>query len=200
MTRRTRLAFGAAALAVATLLASPTAAQTIQKAHLGTSYVSVFGGGAAASGNVDPTTGASLGVELTPHVALEGRVRWFNVAGQQDAYATDLGIRYTVGARTFTAPYLSAGIGLYDAYFPQASASVPSFYRQRMDAGGGGQAFRDVAWTFGGGADLFLTGHVALRPDAGMLVVTTRHDARVVPVFGIHLAYFFESHTSSSRH
>jgi hypothetical protein len=193
------LACHAAAVALAGLLALPAAAQTLQKAHLGTSYVSAFAGGGRASGNVDPATGASLGVELTPRVALEGRVRWFNAPGPQDAYATDLGIRYTVGARTFSAPYLAAGIGLYDAYFPQASEAIPSFYRKRLDAGGG-QAFRDLTWTFGGGADLFITGHVALRPDAGLLLVTTRHDARVVPVYGIHLAYFFEPHTSFLRH
>jgi hypothetical protein len=194
------VAFQAAAVVLAGLLAVPAAAQTSQKPRLGTSYISVFGGGARASGNVDPTSGASLGVELRPRLALEGRVHWFNVPGQQAAYATDLGIRYTVAARTFTAPFLSAGVGLYDAYFPRASGTIPSFYRSRMDAEGGGQAFRDVAWTLGGGADLFVTGHVALRPDAVLLMVTTRRDARVVPVYGIHIAYFFESHTSLSRH
>jgi hypothetical protein len=41
---------------------------------------------------------------------------------------------------------------------------------------------------------VFLARHLALRPEVTVLVVTTRDDARAVPVYGLHLAYHFESH------
>jgi hypothetical protein len=180
--------------------ATPVAAQPARNAHVGTSYLSIFGGGARASDSIEPTTGAGLGVELSPRVSLEGRVRWFSVPAGEKSYATDLGIRYTIAATSSARPYLSAGAGVFEAYYPGVSDGIPSFYRQRMEPETGAHAFRDMLWTVGTGADLFITGHVALRPDVSMLLATTRRDARVVPVYGIHVAYFFDSHTSYSRH
>jgi hypothetical protein len=62
-------------------------------------------------------------------------------------------------------------------------------------AGGwNGQTFDDFTVSMGGGADFFLAQHLALRPELTILLVTTRSNAHVVPVFGAHLAYHFESH------
>jgi hypothetical protein len=47
----------------------------------------------------------------------------------------------------------------------------------------------------GGGAPIsFLAQHLSLRPELTVLLVTTRSNARAVPVFGTQLAYHFESH------
>jgi hypothetical protein len=56
------------------------------------------------------------------------------------------------------------------------------------------RTFDDFVIAPGGGIDVFLANHVALRPEITLLLVTTRSDIRMVPVYGVHLAYHFESH------
>jgi hypothetical protein len=178
---------------------SPSHAQAAPTSDLGTSYVSVFAGGARLSTYTAATTGMNLGVELTRRLNLEGRARWFNVPAGDDAFSADLGIRYTVAATTSARPYVSGGVGVFESYFSHVSETTPSFYRDRMDPVEGAHGFHDMLWTIGAGSDLFVTGHVSLRPEFSLLVATTRHDARLVPQYGISLAYFFDSHTSFSR-
>jgi hypothetical protein len=200
MTTPNRILSGVAlGIGLALTMSSPVIAQTQPTSSLGSSYMSVFAGGAHTSSESGPVTGASLGIELTKRMNLEGRVRWFDVAAGDNAFAADLGVRYTVVRTTFTAPYVSAGAGVFDSYLSHVSDTTPSFYRQRMDAPDVAHNFHDMLWTFGGGADLFMTGHVALRPEISVFIASTQHDARVVPVYGISLAYFFDSQTSSSR-
>ena len=57
-----------------------------------------------------------------------------------------------------------------------------------------GRTFDDFVVALGGGVDVFLASHLALRPEVTVLLVTTRSDIRTVPVYGVHLAYHFESH------
>jgi hypothetical protein len=180
-------------------MSSPSHAQTVPKSDLGTSYISVFAGGAHMSTYTAATTGMNLGVELARRLNLEGRARWFDVPGGNDAFSADLGIRYTVGAATFARPYVSGGAGVFESYLSHVLETTPSFYRTRMDPVEGAHGFHDMLWTIGAGSDLFVTGHVSLRPEITLFIVSTQHDAMVVPQYGISLAYFFDSHTSYSR-
>ena len=79
------------------------------------------------------------------------------------------------------------------------SATLPDFYQRRMTLGPNGalnarQTFDDFAMKFGGGAEIFAGRHVSFRPEVQVIVVTARHDTHVVPMFGVHLTYHFESH------
>jgi hypothetical protein len=73
---------------------------------------------------------------------------------------------------------------------------MPSFYRHRARAidAFDGRTFSDFVVALGGGVDLFAAGHLAVRPEVTVLLVTTRADTRAVPVYGINLAYHFEDH------
>jgi hypothetical protein len=76
------------------------------------------------------------------------------------------------------------------------NTSAPAFYQRRMGLpnGFGRRTFDDFVVAVGGGFDVMLARHLALRPEATVLMVTTQSDIRTVPVYGVHLAYHFESH------
>jgi hypothetical protein len=124
---------------------------------------------------------------------------WLDAGSGADAFAALLGARFPLLATRPVVPFASAGVGVYRATFDAASSGVPTFYQRRMMGmmSGPGQfasrAFDDFAVALGGGADIFLAGHLALRPDVTVLLVTTRSDTRAVPVYGLQLAYHFES-------
>jgi opacity protein-like surface antigen len=111
----------------------------------------------------------------------------------ETTFAASLATRYALGVFDTATPYVSGGIGMFQATFDRGWKGAPAFYRDRVDsdAGTGRRVFRDVLWSVGAGADLEVTNHLALRPDLSLLIVTTRRDARVVPVYGLHLAYYF---------
>jgi hypothetical protein len=58
----------------------------------------------------------------------------------------------------------------------------------------GPRAFDDFVVAVGGGADLFLKRHLALRPDVRVLLVRRNSDTHAVAMAGISLAYHFEEH------
>jgi hypothetical protein len=174
-------------------------AQTVAEWHRGTTLSGFIGGASPASGT-DVAAGAALGWELTPHFTLEGRGMWLEGGPGADAFAAVLGGRFPLLHARPVVPFASAGVGIYIASFDAESSGVPGFYQRRMARMMSGtgpfarQTFDDFAVALGGGADIFLARHLALRPDVTVLLVTTRSDTRVVPVYGLHLAYHFESH------
>jgi hypothetical protein len=93
-------------------------------------------------------------------------------------------------------PYASVGVGFYRATFDaSASDTMPRFYRRRMgEAGLLALTFDDLLLTVGAGTEVFLSRHVALRPELTVMMVAARSDARAIPVFGVQVAYHFESH------
>jgi hypothetical protein len=156
-----------------------------------------FVGAASPSSDTNVAVGAALGWEITPHFTLEGRGMWFDAGRRADAFAAVLGSRIPLLPARPVVPFLSAGVGVYRATFESMSDTIPRFYQRRMmsgPAGIQGRTFSDFVKALGGGADVFLARHLALRPDVTVLLVTTRSDIRAVPVYGVHLAYHFESH------
>jgi hypothetical protein len=174
-------------------------AQTVAEWHRGTT-LSGFIGGASPTSGTDVAAGAALGWELTPHFTLEGRGMWLEGGPGTDAFAAVLGGRFPLLAARPVVPFASAGVGMYRATFDPASSRVPGFYQRRMmgTMSGTGQfasrTFDDFAVALGGGADIFLARHLALRPDVTVLLVMSGSDTRAVPVYGLQLAYHFESH------
>lgn len=156
-----------------------------------------FVGAASASPGAGVAAGAALGWEITPHFTLEGRGTWFDAGRRADAFTALLGARVPLRPGRSAVPFLSGGMGVYRATFDSMSGTVPGFYQRRMrarSAGFEGRTFDDFVVAIGGGADVFLASHLALRPEITVLVVTTRAETRTVPAFGVHVAYHFDSH------
>lgn len=166
--------------------------------------LSVFLGAASPSFDTSAAAGAAVGWEIAPHFTLEGRGLWFRQNRDAGAFAAVFGSRIPLLPARPAVPFLSAGVGLYRATFDWMQPTMPGFYWRRMlrdRSGFPGRTFDDFAVALGGGVDVFLARHLALRPDVTVLIVTTRRDSLVVPVYGVHLAYHFEEHpiTPSGR-
>jgi hypothetical protein len=156
-----------------------------------------FVGAASKSPGTGAAAGAALGWEITPHFTLEGRGIWIDAGRRADAFTALLGARVPLLPGRTAVPFLSGGVGVYRATFDPTSSTVPRFYQRRMIARPAGferRTFDDFVVAIGGGADVFLTTHLAVRPEITVLVVTTRADTRAMPVYGAQLAYHFESH------
>ena len=54
--------------------------------------------------------------------------------------------------------------------------------------------FTDPSFILGGGVNLFVTRHVALRPDVEAKLVRRNSQNYVVTAVSVHLAYHFEDH------
>jgi hypothetical protein len=94
-------------------------------------------------------------------------------------------------------PFVSAGLGVYHASLDATSADVPAFYGRRMNGEPvqrRRETFDDFLMAFGGGIDLYVTRHVAVRPDVRFLVTLDDGNSRTMTLFGVHLAYHFEDH------
>jgi hypothetical protein len=190
---------GAAAIAVAlvTGAAGAAGAQTVGGVnwHRGTT-LAVFGGAATSSTESSGAAGLALGWELLPHLAIEGRGIWLDAGDNAGSFAAALAARVPLQpARPFV-PFLSSGVGFYHAAFDRPLDGIPAFYRQRLDsaANPGRASFDDFAVAFGGGADIFLQEHLALRPEVTVMLVIAGSGARPVPIYGVQLAYHFEDH------
>lgn len=149
-------------------------------------------GGVATGSETMPALGTSLGWEIAPHLSVEGRGLWLpHDPGATDFFAW-LGALVPIRPGGTVIPFASAGVGMYQATV-NAADGVPEFYEQRM-AGRQRGTFEDFALAFGGGANIFVTSHIAIRPQVDLLLVTAHNDARPMAVYGVHLAYHFESH------
>ena len=171
---------GLRALAVIVAIAGVTTdarSQTVSAStwHQGTTLAG-FAGAASTSSETGPAAGLALGWEFTPHFGLEGRGIWLDAGAGADAFAAAIGTRMPLTPGHLVVPYVSAGAGVY---------------RTTVN---GTRGDDDFAAALGAGIDVFLAKHLALRPDVTVLFVRTRVDTEAVPVFGVHLAYHFESH------
>jgi len=197
--RRFHALAAASLVAAAVAVAPPQAAgQTAGKADFrrGTALAG-FVGAASTASRTDAAAGGAIGWELTPHLAIEGRGIWLDAGPRANAFAALLGARVPLLPDRPVVPFVSAAAGLYRATFDAVLPAMPRFYQRRMMPRAGeslSRSFDDFTVALGGGADVFLAQHLVLRPELTVLVVTTRSNAHAVPVFGVQLAYHFESH------
>lgn len=149
--------------------------------------------GLASMERATAAVGTTLGWEIIPHLTIEGRGIWL----PDDRGATDflawLGALVPVRPAGAVVPFASAGIGMYRATVDANALNVPEFYGRRMNASERA-TFEDVAMAVGGGASVFVTPHVAIRPEVSVFFVTTRAATRTVPVYGVQVTYHFEPH------
>jgi hypothetical protein len=184
---------------IALLAAAATASAQVdpQQWHKGTA-LSVFAGGASATGGTDGAAGAAIGWEITPHFTLEGSGLW--TAGTDvDTFSALFGTRVNVLSPRAAVPFVSAGVGVHRAMVDVGRTGVPAFYMRRMGMSSGRgvrleETFDDFVVALGGGVDVYLKRHVALRPDVRVLLVRSNTGTRPVTVYGVQLAYHFEEH------
>jgi Outer membrane protein beta-barrel domain len=139
--------------------------------------------------------GAAIGWELTPKVAIEGSGAWLDRGPGADAFSAALKLRASMFGRDRVAPFVTAGVGMYRATYARDAHEVPSFHRRRMGTGlTGRQTFSDPALVFGGGVNMFLNRHVAVRPDVEAMVVMRDSQRYVVTTAALHVAFHFEDH------
>ena len=153
-----------------------------------------FVGASATAANTAPAAGTALGWELTPHFTIEGRGTWLHHdRGPTDFSASINALVFLLPPRSVV-PFALAGFGMYGATVDSRSPDVPAFYRDRMLSDADRPVFEDLLLAFGGGAEVFVTSHLALRPEVMLYVITTRADRLTRTVYGVHLAYHFEAH------
>ena len=190
------------ALSVSALLGTATAASAqVDPAewHKGTA-LAVFAGAASATGGTDAAAGAAIGWELTPHFSLEGSGLWMP-GGGVDSFSALFGSRVNLLSPRGVVPFVSAGVGVHRAVVEGGQRNIPGI----LHAAHGGPAttdagmrlertFDDFVIAVGGGVDIYLRRHLALRPDVRVLLVRADTGTRPVTVYGVHLAYHFEEH------
>jgi hypothetical protein len=186
---------GALALIALASNASGQADPSIANWQHGTTLAG-FVGASSASSATDLAAGLSIGWEVSPRWGVEGRGIWLAAGEPEDAFAATVAVRAAVRPGHLVVPFGSAGLGVYRASFEANTSEVPDFYRTRMSTTGvGGQTFNDFTVLFGGGLDIFVTRHLALRPEVNVVLTMTGSDSRPVAVYGAQVAYHFESHT-----
>jgi hypothetical protein len=189
----------AAVLSLALVAWSPVGAgaQTVGEVnwHRGTTLAG-FIGVASPPSETGAAAGLALGWELLPHLVIEGRGVWLDAGADAGSFAAALGARVPLRPARPIVPFLSSGVGFYRAWFDRPRNGMPEFYRQRLDSATDlvSATFDDFAVTIGGGADVFLKEHLALRPELTVMLVIAGSNARPVPIYGVHLAYHFEDH------
>jgi hypothetical protein len=76
--------------------------------------------------------------------------------------------------------------------------NVPAFYRKRMvDTPGAltmSHTFTDPTFAFGGGLNLIVTRHIAIRPAAEFTTVFRNRDTFTMMAGVVRVAYHFENH------
>jgi hypothetical protein len=199
-----RLGWPALILAV---LSAPASGQTTPPEHKwehewthGTT-LGLFLGAAVDSSKTASVAGGTVGWEITPSIALEGGGAWLDRGAGADAFAAALRVRAGLAGLHPAVPYLHAGVGFYRATFDRGRSPVPGFYRRRMtgNAGLGTDTFTDPSLVVGGGVNLFVSRHLAIRPDVEAMIVMRNSRSHVVTAATVHLAYHFEDHPVTPR-
>jgi hypothetical protein len=153
-----------------------------------------FAGAAVTSPATKLFAGTGLGWEIAPRLTVEGRGAWLPTNDGPTDFVATLHAIVPILQTGRTVPFVSAGVGMYRATIDSASSEIPDFYRPRITVGRAQPVFQDFLLAFGGGADLFATSHLAIRPDVQMLAVVADGDRRWIPVYSVNLVYHFESH------
>jgi Outer membrane protein beta-barrel domain len=188
--------FAAALLLLPCAAAAQPPAPTSAWAH-GTT-VNAFAGGAAESSRTRALLGGSFGWEITPGIGIEASGSWLDRGTDADAFLADLTGQVALTPPTRIVPFVEGGIGFYRATFGQAATDIPAFYRRRLMGQGfmaaSKHTFTDPAFVFGGGVNIYLNRHVAIRPTVNAIVVHRDAANHTLAEFAVHLAYHFEQH------
>ena len=183
---------GAALLSVV-LLPLGVAGQTNTEKPWGPgTTLSVFVGAASPDAGISGVAGASLGWELKPYLAIEGGAAWIGKKAGVASFEGLLGPRVRPFPGRSVSPSFYVGVGMLRASVDVNDPDLPAFYAQR--GGVATEIFEDFAVGVGGGVDLFLNHHLAIRPEVLVTFAISDASSMVVPMFGVQIAYHFEAH------
>ena len=149
--------------------------------------------GAASVEGATPAMGTALGWEFHKLVTVEGRGIWMTKDPGGTDFFVALNAIVPFPGLGNVVPFASAGVGMYQATVDATTSDVPDFYQQRLN-GHPRATFDDVALPFGGGFNVFVTSHIAIRPEVSLILIMNGGETRTVGLYGVHLAYHFESH------
>jgi hypothetical protein len=184
-------------IAALTTLPAPCRAQVVgtNEWRYGTT-LAVFGGAGSDGSSTHPAAGAALGWEIVPRFTLEGSGSWIGEGHGTRTFAALLAPRVNLLPPQRVVPFLSGGVGMVRSAYESGRGDIPGFYARRMAALplATRQTFQDVAFSAGGGFDVFLRRHLALRPDVRVFFVRADSRTRTMALFGVHVAYHFEEH------
>ena len=192
---KTIVRFTSAACIMFVVTAS-SSAQTIRPTEWshGTT-LSGFAGVPVQSEDSGVALGGAVGWELTSRFAIEGSGSWLDFGDGADGFAGTMMLRTRLFGRRTVDPFVLAGVGMYIASF-DSGATLPPFYERRTDVPRLADAvtFTDPTLVAGGGANIYLSRHLAIRPDITATFVLRDGEHQVVPTFGLHVVYHFEDH------
>jgi hypothetical protein len=164
--------------------------------------LNVFAGAASASSETGPLLGGAFGWEVIPWFALEGSGAWLDRTNGAEAFAADLKALVGLPGAHAIAPFVEGGIGLYRASFDLSQGVLPDFYQGRIagntSVAGTTVTFNDPSFILGGGVSLFVTRHIAIRPDVDVKIVRRNSQSYAVTAVAVRLAYHFEEHPLES--
>jgi outer membrane protein with beta-barrel domain len=178
------------------MLAARASAQTVPMDFRHGTTLAGFVGAQTASSDVSPAAGVGLGWEVTRRLSFEGRGTWFGVNEGPSDFVATLGAHVALLTPRTVVPFVAAGAGMYRATLDSTAENAPAFYRTRMASDVVGvrtRTFQDFLVTVGGGVNVFVSSHVALRPEANLMLVTTRSDSRPLAEYGMQVVYHFEA-------
>ena len=165
--------------------------------------LNVFGGGAATPGDRAAAAGGAFGWELTPRFALEGSGTWLDFGQSAHAFTAAMTAHVAVVTPHPFVPFLAGGVGLYHAAFNRFDSTMPRFYHRRMTglpfAPSQTVTFTDPSLAGGGGLDVYVSSHWALRPEGLATLVLRDSRSFVVTTGVVRLAYHFEDHPVNLR-
>jgi len=159
--------------------------------------LNALAGAAFDSGHAGPLIGGTVGWEVLPGLAIEGSGTWLDFGHRSSAYAGALTVRARLFGRRTIDPFVQGGVGMYRASFGPGDDTMPNFYQRRMGPGphGLGQTtFTDPTLLVGGGVNVFINRHLAIRPDLLATFVLRGGHQHVVTSIGVHAVYHFEDH------
>lgn len=189
------------AYAAAVLLAFSTvaAAQTGPTRHTWShgTMLSVLAGAGHDGSHTGPLAGGGIGWEVLPWFGLEGSGTWLDRGARADAFAADFKTMIGLPRSGAVVPFVEGGVGLYRTSYDRSRSVIPAFYMRRM----GGMASMNTSATFtdpsvlvGGGLNLFMTTHAALRPEVTSTFVMGDGRTQVVTAVVLRMTYHFEDH------
>jgi hypothetical protein len=185
------------AVLAATLLGRPDVANAQRVDWERGTTLSVFGGAEWAGSHTGGAAGFALGWELWPFFTVEGSGTWLDERAGGSGFAGIIGARVPLVRRGAIVPFAALGTGVFRATVDPARGDVPDFYARRLSGDPVNRrerVFDDFLVALGGGADVYLTRHLAIRPDVRVLMARADGRTRPVTVAGVHLAYHFEDH------
>jgi hypothetical protein len=178
------------------VVTASSSAQTIRPTEWshGTT-LSGFAGVPVQSEDSGVALGGAVGWEVTARFAIEGSGSWLDFGDGADGFAGTMMLRTRLFGRRTVDPFVQGGVGMYIASF-DAGATLPPFYERRTDVPRLADAvtFTDPTLVAGGGANIYLSRHLAIRPDITATFVLRDGEHHFVPTFGLHVVYHFEDH------